>query len=60
MENKDFTQKQMLLKQSIINFITKHDVVINYSSLPRRWGRLGLKDPFNSLPKGLAAKTNVN
>lgn len=33
MENKDFTQKQMLLKQSIINFIAKHDVVINYSSL---------------------------
>lgn len=36
MENKDFTQKQMLLKQregSIVNFIIKHDVVINYSSL---------------------------
>lgn len=52
----------MLLKQSIINFIIKHDVVINYSSLSFKGSQkerivfFHLKDSFNSLPTGLAAQ----
>lgn len=56
----------MLLKQSVINFIAKHDVVINYSSLSLEGSEeealvFFKKDSFNSLPAGLkATKMNEN